>query len=105
MSAENGPMLTPRDVWDRAAEFYGGDDGRADALIRAARAVFADLQATIDGLVAQLDAYQGRTVMFCLDAHLDEAAGQSPDAGPGTILRATDTGRELERTSGGWRER
>lgn len=65
-------------------------------------AVILEADAEIARLRIELDRYQGRTVMFCTDAQLDAAAIASLDAEPGTILRATDTGRELVLADGTW---
>ena len=47
-------------------------------------------------LRAELDRYQGREVHHCTDASLEDAAQTlTHDAAPGTVVRATDTGREL----------
>ena len=41
-------------------------------------------------------------MLYCTDAQMDTAAAGARDVPPGTILRATDTGRELELARGGW---
>lgn len=56
-------------------------------------------------LRGELDQYQGRQVIHCTDAQLDNAALASLDEADGTILRATDTGRELIKTGGLWQAR
>lgn len=75
------------------------------ALVTAADHVISHQAAEIAQLQAQLDAYQGRTVIHCTDAQMDYAAGQSLDEPEGTILRATDTGREMEMTGRLWAPR
>lgn len=72
-------------------------------LIAELRRQLSGLQTENQRLRNELDAYQGRTVFFTTDGHLDEAMIASFDAEPGTVLRATDTGRELILTAaGGW---
>jgi len=61
--------------------------------------------AGIARLNAELDRYQGRQVLHTTEAHLDDAALASLDEPDGTILRATDTGRELLFHGGTWGER
>jgi hypothetical protein len=68
------------------------------AQLREARTEIARLQ-------AELDSYQGRTVLHTTDANLLAAAVISTDEPEGTVLRATDTGRELVLTGGQWSER
>jgi len=70
-------------------------------------AELADARAENARLRAELDRYQGRQVLYCTDAHLDEAALDSMDAplAAGTVLRATDTSRELIFHEGTWWER
>jgi len=63
---------------------------------RALAAQITALQGENARLRAELDNYHGRTVLFCTDAGMGTAALASLDEGDGTILRATDTGRELE---------
>jgi hypothetical protein len=68
------------------------------AQLREARAEIARLKAELDG-------YQGRTVLHTTDANMMAAAVVSTDEEEGTVLRATDTGRELVLTGGHWAER
>jgi hypothetical protein len=65
-------------------------------------AVIIEADAEIARLRIELDRYQGRRVLFTTDAALDQAAIASMDEEPGTILRATDTGRELVLADGTW---
>lgn len=75
------------------------------ALVTAADQVIRQQAVQIAQLRAELDAYQGRQVIHCTDAQLDNAALSSLDEADGTILRATDTGRELIKTGGLWQAR
>ena len=65
------------------------------ALVHIADHVIGEQAAEIERLKAGLDGYQGRTVLHCTEAQMDTAALASLDEADGTILRATDTGREL----------
>ncbi len=86
-------------------------DSLAYALGQAATRALAAQQAEIARLRAQLDRYLGRMVFHCADSHLDAAADEWPhgavEVRPGDILRATDTGRELEYRGpeAGWQPR
>lgn len=55
----------------------------------------AELAAEIERLTAELDGYQGRTVIHCTAGQLDQAMMASLDEADGTVLRATDTGQEM----------
>ena len=70
-------------------------DPVAYALCHRTQHIVTEATAEIARLRAELDLYQGRQVLFCADGQLAAAAEQVTDAIPGTILRATDTGREL----------
>jgi hypothetical protein len=76
-----------------------------DTVLKYAHAALAEAEGVISRQQAELDRYQGRTVLHTTEAHLDEAAVASLDAADGTILRATDTGRELLMFEGTWAER
>lgn len=65
----------------------------------------ADARAENARLRTELDRYQGRQVMHTTEAHMDEAAMASLDEPDGTILRATDTSKELLMYQGTWAER
>lgn len=65
-----------------------------DAMDLAIRTI-AEQDAEIARIQAELDAYQGRTVMFCTEAQMDGVMLSCLDEPDGTVLRATDTGREL----------
>jgi hypothetical protein len=65
------------------------------ALVHMAELVMAEQAAEIAQLRAELDNYQGRAVLHCTQAAMGAAALASLDEEDGTILRATDTGREL----------
>lgn len=86
-------------------------DSLAYAVARAATQALTAQQSEIARLRAQLDRYQGRTVFHATDANLDAVARGLPDDRPdarlGDILRATDTGRELEYRGpdAGWQPR
>lgn len=69
------------------------------------RAELAALRTERDQLRAELDRYQGREVLHCTEAAMDQAALASLDVADGTILRATDTGKELLMYQGTWAER
>ena len=103
---EAGPTtpLQPDQWWAHLAGL-GAQRESTRELVHAARAVIAEREAEVASLKAQLDGYQGRTVYFCTDSQLGTAAEQMDGAEPGTILRATDTGRELVRDYQCWRER
>jgi hypothetical protein len=76
-----------------------------DTVLKAAHVAMAEAEGEIARLSAELDSYQGRQVLYCTDAQLDTAAIASLDSPDGTILRATDTGRELLMHGGTWAER
>jgi hypothetical protein len=57
--------------------------------------VIGKFRAEVAQLKAQLDDQGTHCVLLCLDRDLDDAALISRNEEPGTILRATDTGREL----------
>jgi hypothetical protein len=76
-----------------------------DTVLKSAHAALAEAEMVISQLTAELDRYQGRTVLHCTEAAMDAAALDSLDAADGTILRATDTGRELLMHAGTWAER
>jgi len=100
--------MSAREAWDREVSRLRPEimrDAVADALRKMAGRVFAEQDAEIARLNAELDRYQGRQVLYTTDAHLDTAAIASLDAADGTILRATDTGRELLMHGGTWAER
>lgn len=67
------------------------------------RRVLADRDTQIARLKAELDAYQGRTVYHCQDRDMETARAGIGE--PGAILRATDSGRELEWRNGAWQPR
>lgn len=73
-------------------------------LILADRTI-AELGGTVDRLEAELASYHGRTVFHCTDSALDENALSLLDEADGTVLRATDTGRELVMEHRMWRPR
>jgi hypothetical protein len=77
----------------------------ADTVLKYAHAALAESEMVIAQLQAELDRYQGRQVIHCVEAAMDAAALDSLDATDGTILRATDTGRELLMHAGTWAER
>lgn len=79
--------------------------GEMAATAHLAQAVFREYRAEIARLRSELDAYQGRRVLFCTEAQMDMAALQSLDEDEGTIIRATDTGRELVLSGGTWEPR
>lgn len=74
----------------------------AYAVAHMTQQVITEASAAIERLRSELDAYCGRQVLYCTDAQMDTAAAGARDVPPGTILRATDTGRELELARGGW---
>lgn len=71
-------------------------------LVTGADQVIAYQAAEIARLRGELDNYQGRMVLHCTEANLDEAMIIGLDSDEGTILRATDTGREMELHGGTW---
>jgi hypothetical protein len=75
------------------------------AVMSAIRHLLADKDAEIDALRAELDRAGGRNVVVCMER--DAALMQAQCAGepPGTILRFTDTGGEMELTGQGWQPR
>lgn len=88
---------TFRQQWDRKLARTRGLVMSAPVIdiIQLAKRVISEQDATIAQLRSELDAYQGRTVLFCTEAAMDAACLASLDEPDGTILRATDTGREL----------
>ena len=71
---------------------------------RAAHAITA-LTTANARLKAELDRYQGREVFYCTDANFPAALAAAPHAPIGSVVRATDTGREFELTPTGWEPR
>ena len=92
-------MTSFREVWGRNTQMP-----ERHRLLLAGR-VIAEQDAEIARLQAELDQYHGRTVLHCTEAMLDDAAVTSLDEPDGTILRATDTGRELVMDGRMWRPR
>jgi hypothetical protein len=81
-------------------------DPVAYALAYLAQQIITEAVAETERLRAELDSYRGRQVLYCTDGRLEALAETVRDAPPGTIMRATDTGRELELTrSGLWQDR
>jgi hypothetical protein len=81
-------------------------DPVAYSLAYLAQQIITEAVAETERLRAELDSYRGRQVLYATDGRLDELAQTVTDAPPGTIMRATDTGRELELSrSGLWRDR
>lgn len=72
------------------------------ALCHIASEVISEQDAEIARLRGELDGYQGRAVLHCTDAQMDTAMLDSLGEADGTILRATDTGRELVLSDGCW---
>jgi signal transduction histidine kinase len=77
----------------------------ADYVLKMAHRVVAEADGEIARLNRELDRYQGRQVLYCTEAAMDAAALDSLDCSDGTILRATDTGKELLMHGGTWAER
>jgi hypothetical protein len=75
------------------------------ALSHVASAVIREQEAEIERLRGELDGYQGRSVLFCTEAQMAAAAMSSLDEPDGTVLRATDTGRELVLSGRTWTAR
>jgi predicted ATPase len=75
------------------------------ALGHLASQAIAEAGAEIARLKAQLDRYQGREVFYCTDANAPFALASVGAAPVGTVVRATDTGREWELTVTGWEPR
>ena len=93
-------------AWCRGHQAALLADPQLHALGYLAHRALSEAAVHIAQLRAQLDRYTGREVHYTTDAHLDEAATSiSLWAPPGTIVRATDTGRELELTPTGWEPR
>jgi hypothetical protein len=63
-----------------------------------------EVQVEVARLRHALDVMASRKVVYCMDRNMDEIIlGESLSReGDGTILRATDTGRELELRGGAW---
>jgi len=88
---------TPGD-WEAARRQYRLTilwSAETHALCFVATAVIREQAAEIERLKGELDGYQGRAVLHCTQAQMDTAAMASLDEADGTIIRATDTGREL----------
>jgi len=76
------------------------DDPRHDQLSARVR----DLTARNAQLRGELDRYRGHQVFHCLDRDLEGLTadpGNFRDASPGAVLRATDTGREVQLAADG----
>jgi hypothetical protein len=76
------------------------------AFVMAFRALHDKTQ-EIARLKAELDAYQGREVIYGMERYIQSeiSDGALPEKPVGSIARATDTGREWERTETGWQVR
>lgn len=70
-----------------------------------ANTVIGEAVAEINRLKAELDRYQGHHVMYCTEDQAADVLATVSDAGPGTIIRATDSGREWVLRGAGWVER
>ena len=78
----------------------------AYALATIAQEIIAEGTTEMARLKGELDRYQGRQVLYATDARLEQVSEQVDGAQPGTVLRATDTGRELQLgRDGGWSPR
>lgn len=77
----------------------------AHAVMTGADQVIHQQAMMIAQLAMELDRYQGHQVLHCTDAQLDNVAVQSLDEPDGTIIRATDTGRELVMSGRTWMPR
>lgn len=69
-------------------------DPAAHACAHLANTVIHEVVGEVIRLRDELARYQGRSVFHTTEDRMAEAVGQVPDARPGDILRATDTGRE-----------
>lgn len=90
--------MDPRSEWDRIKRQHMPEILGSPVmhyLVTGADQVIAYQHAEISRLQSELDAYTGRTVLHCTESGMDAAALASLDEADGTILRATDTGREL----------
>jgi hypothetical protein len=64
-----------------------------------------ELEAEIARLRAELDERENRPLLLCMDSFMQLATVSCPDAIEGTVIRATDTGRELVLDGGLWVKR
>lgn len=73
-------------------------------LLQLALGALQEKNTEIAQLKAQLDAIKGHTVLHCMERDIERILGDGSVAAEadGTILRATDTGRELELRGGTW---
>lgn len=88
---------TPAD-WEAARRTYRLTilwNAETHMLCTIASSLICEQAAEIERLKGELDRYQGRAVLHCTEAAMDTAAMSSLDEADGTIIRATDTGREL----------
>jgi hypothetical protein len=104
------PLLAAWSTWvhEHAGEILA--DPLLHSLALASRKAIGEANVAEARIRAELDRYQGRTVYHCLDRDLDRAVQypeQFSDLVPGSVARATDTGRELEwrGPGGGWQPR
>jgi hypothetical protein len=107
---EPRPLLAAWSEWvhEHSAEILA--DPLLHSLALASRKAIGEANVAAARLQAELDNYQGRTVYHCLDRDLDRAVQypeQFSDLVPGSVARATDTGRELEYRGpvAGWQPR
>lgn len=86
---------------------YRLTDAEAAEVLRASadREEISMLRAQVAALQSRLDFYEGRNVVHCMERNVDMAGQALLDEGDGTILRATDTGREWELRGGVWLSR
>jgi hypothetical protein len=61
-----------------------------------------ELEAEIARLRAELDERENRPLLLCPDNFMEQATASCPDAIEGTVIRATDTGRQLVLDGGLW---
>jgi hypothetical protein len=85
--------------WERATAHHASEilsDPLTYALAHLTSRLIIEATAEISRLKSQLDGYAGRQVLHCARGQWDAILPTLGDAAPGTVLRATDTGEELE---------
>lgn len=100
---------TARQAWREVVRAVGDElltNPAAHALWHVGERLYHELTVENHELRAELAAQRGVTVLLCMERDMATARDvAAADADEGTVLRATDTGREWVFTAGAWLER
>jgi hypothetical protein len=91
--------------WHRSAAHHASEiltDPLAYSLARLTQAIITEATCEIERLRSELDSYRGRQVLYCTSAQMPGLLPEITDVPPGTVVRATDTGEEVELARGGY---